>query len=162
MIRSAVLNDAEVIADIYNHYIRHSVVTFEEVELSVSEMKCRIQAVFDQNLPWVAAEEGGDLVGYAYASPWHARSAYRHSVEISAYLLPTVTSRGLGTQLYQALFSELKKTAVHTAIGGIALPNKPSVALHEKFGMQKAAHYKEVGFKFDQWIDVGYWQTLID
>ena len=161
MIRSAVLDDAKAILDIYNYYITHSVVTFEEVEISVNEMVQRIQKVFSLDLPWLVAEEGGEILGYAYANAWHARSAYQYSVEISAYLAPSAISKGLGTKLYKELFSKLEKTKVHTAIGGIALPNEASVALHEKFGMHKAAHYKDVGFKFDQWIDVGYWQILI-
>ncbi|MFC6521833.1 GNAT family N-acetyltransferase [Undibacterium arcticum] len=83
------------------------------------------------------------------------------SVEVSVYLDAAVARRGFGTRLYQALFSTLRERGVHVAMGGIAQPNPASVALHEKFGMQKVAHFKEVGFKFDQWLDVGYWQIVL-
>jgi len=162
MIRPATPDDAQGVADIYNHYIDNTVVTFEEVRVTTEQMAQRIQAVLDQELIWLVAAEQGGLVGYAYASPWHARAAYRYSVEISAYLAPDAVGAGLGSKLYSALLQELKNTSIHSVIGGIALPNAASVALHEKYGLQKAAHYKEVGYKFGQWIDVGYWQMLID
>jgi L-amino acid N-acyltransferase YncA len=82
-------------------------------------------------------------------------------VECTVYLDHTVVKRGLGTALYDALFAILRSKKLHSVIGGIALPNEASVALHEKFGLTKAAHYKEVGFKFNQWIDVGYWQVVL-
>jgi phosphinothricin acetyltransferase len=72
-----------------------------------------------------------------------------------------LTGKGLGTQLYQALLDRLESTTAHTIVGSIALPNLPSIALHEKLGFQKVAHFKEVGWKFGQWIDVGYWQRPI-
>jgi len=67
----------------------------------------------------------------------------------------------MATTLYKALFSELKRRNIHSVIGGITLPNDPSIGLHEKFDMMKVAHFKEVGFKFNQWLDVGYWQGTI-
>jgi len=72
-----------------------------------------------------------------------------------------VTSKGLGSQLYEQLFRELKQQSVHVAIGGISLPNEQSIALHEKFGMKKVAHFEQVGFKFKQWVDVAYWQVVL-
>ncbi len=114
------------------------------------------------NLPWLVAEnDSGVVVGYAYASKWKGRCAYRHSAEVTVYLAPDAAAQGVGTRLYEALFSELRDRGIHTAIGGIALPNPPSVALHEKFGMKKVAHFAEVGHKFDRWIDVGYWQVVL-
>jgi phosphinothricin acetyltransferase len=70
--------------------------------------------------------------------------------------------KGFGTKLYDELFSRLRKKKLHVAIGGIALPNPSSIKLHEKFGMEKVAHYKEVGYKFGEWVDVGYWQVQLD
>ncbi|PID45615.1 MAG: hypothetical protein CSB47_08185 [Proteobacteria bacterium] len=84
------------------------------------------------------------------------------TVEVSIYLSHQITSRGLGTQLYNALFSSLREKSVHIVIGGITLPNAASIALHEKFGMEKVAHFKEVGYKFGKWLDVGYWQVKLD
>ena len=74
---------------------------------------------------------------------------------------PEATGRGLGFQLYEALFAVLRDRNIHVAIGGISLPNPASVALHQKLGMEKVAHFKDIGFKFGQWIDVGYWQRFL-
>jgi phosphinothricin acetyltransferase len=161
MIRPATTQDAAALAAIYNHYIVNTVVTFEETPISAEDMKARLAEVAAANLPWLVAEEGGKVVGYAYASKWKGRCAYRYSVESSAYLAPEAVSRGWGTKLYTALFAALREKSIHAVIGGIALPNPASVALHEKFGMQKVAHFSEVGYKFKQWVDVGYWQMKL-
>ena len=163
MVRDATLLDAQGIVTIYNHYIVHTAVTFEEKAVTVETMGSRIQRVKDSLLPWLVLEEDGKLLGYAYAAPWKDRSAYRFSVEVSVYLSPEQTCKGNGSALYHALFQRLKESGIHVAIGGITLPNAPSVALHEKFHMKKVAHFEEVGKKFGQWLDVGYWQKkLID
>lgn len=161
MIRPVKPQDAQDIANIYNHYVKNTVITFEEDCIDSKEMAKRIEKVTDANLPWLVVEENDSLVGYAYATPWKARSAYRFSVEATVYLSPKQQGRGLGTQLYQALFSALKQQSIHAVMGGITLPNPASVALHEKLGMTKVAHFQQVGFKFDQWLDTGYWQLTL-
>lgn len=160
-IRAATTADAEAIAEIYNHYITNTVVTFEEERVTPSEIARRMQVIFAASLPWQVAEVGGQVGGYAYASRWHGRSAYRFSTEITVYLAPARVRQGLGSKLYGRLFSILRERGIHTVIGGIALPNAASVALHEKLGLEKVAVFKEVGFKFDRWIDVGYWQRAL-
>lgn len=162
MIRRADLTDAQDISSIYNHYISHTVVTFEETGISAEEMSGRMNDIFQQRLPWLVAVDNEEIVGFAYASPWHRRSAYRFAVEVTVYLAPDAVGQGWGTKLYDALFAELRTNAIHLAIGGISLPNPASVALAEKMGMEKVAHYKEIGFKFDRWIDVGYWQIILE
>jgi len=161
VIRAATMADAGAIARIYNHYVAHTVITFEEHPVSAEEMAERIAENDAMSLPWLVLEQDERLAGYACASKWKARSAYRFSVEVTVYLEPGTSGRGLGTQLYAALFAELRANGVHVAIGGIALPNPASVALHEKFGMRKVAHFEQVGFKFGEWIDVGYWQARL-
>lgn len=158
MIRRVRSGDIEAVAAIYNYYILNTAVSFEEVPVPVNEMKSRIDKVITAGFPWLVAEEDGRMIGYAYAGQWNVRTAYRHTAEVTVYLSHLNTSRGWGTKLYEALFAELKKMSIRMVIGGIALPNPASVALHEKFGMVKVAHYKEVGYKFSQWIDVAYWQ----
>ena len=160
MIRSATPADAEAIAQIYNYYIADTIVTFEEEPLDASEIARRIETVQRAELPWLVAEEGGRIKGYAYATPWKERIGYRTSVEITVYLAKDATGKGIGSELYAELFKLLEKKGVHSAIGGIALPNPGSVALHEKFGMKKVAEFEEVGTKFGQWINVGYWQRF--
>ena len=160
-IRAVELSDADALAEIYNHYVLRSVVTFEEEPISGAEMEQRIGAVRSSTLPWLVAETDGRAVGYAYASPWKTRSAYRFSVEVTVYLAPDSSRRGIGSMLYGELLSILQGLGAHAVIGGIALRNDASVALHEKFGFKKVAHFREVGFKFRQWIDVGYWERVL-
>lgn len=124
-------------------------------------MARRLEEVRSAALPWLVAEEGGEAAGYAYATPWRARTGYRFSVEITVYLAPGQAGRGIGSRLYGELFPMLQARRIHAVMGGIALPNEASVALHEKFGMRKVAHFEAVGFKFDRWIDVGYWQRTL-
>jgi phosphinothricin acetyltransferase len=158
-VRPATADDAEAVGRIYGHYILHTTISFEEQPVSTADMAERIGEVLSSSLPWVVAEHAGRVVGYAYAGKWKGRHAYRYSVETSVYLDPEFTGRGIGTQLYRELLAMLRDRSIHAAIGGIALPNVASVALHESLGFGKVAHFKEVGYKFGQWIDVGYWQT---
>ena len=160
-IRPAAAPDAAAIAAIYNHYVAHTVVTFEETPVADGDMARRLDEVRSASLPWLVAVAGGEVAGYAYAAPWKARIGYRHSVEITVYLGPDHHGRGIGSQLYGQLFPMLEARRVHAVMAGIAQPNEASVALHEKFGMRKVAHFAQVGFKLDRWIDVGYWQRLL-
>lgn len=160
MIRSATLDDAARICEIYNHYVLHSTVTFEEQVVSVHEMRQRIAAIL-VGLPWLVWAENSAIEGFAFSSNWKVRSGYRYSVESTVYLAEGTTGKGVGSKLYQALLAELRQRRLHTAIGGVALPNDASIALHEKLGFKKVAHFREVGWKFDKWIDVGYWQLIL-
>ena len=158
MIRQATEADAEKITSIYNHYILNSTATFEEIPLTASEIIQRIEKVQNLDLPWLVAEEDGCVIGYAYATRWNERCAYRDTVEASVYLSHNLTVKGWGTKLYEALFARLREKSLRVVIGGITLPNPASIALHEKMGMEKVAHFKNVGYKFGRRIDVGYWQ----
>jgi phosphinothricin acetyltransferase len=162
-IRTVESSDAVGIAAIYNFYITETVVTFEEEPINGEEMGRRIEDMRSTSLPWLVAEENSRVVGYAYAAPWKARvrAAYRFSVEITVYLAPGNVGRGIGSLLYSRLISSLQALGVHAVIGGVALPNKASVALHEKFGFEKVAHFQQVGFKFNRWIDVAYWERIL-
>jgi phosphinothricin acetyltransferase len=110
--------------------------------------------------PYFVAEKSGEILAYAYASLYKPRFAYNHSAEISVYVKNNLTQKGIGTKLYERLFDELLKTDAHAVIAGISLPNEASIKLHEKFGMEKVAHFREVGRKFGRWIDVGYWELI--
>lgn len=161
-IREAGTADGEAIAALYNPYIVDGVATFETVAVDGAEIARRIDGVAAAGLPWLVAESGdGRLLGYAYATPWRARAAYRHSVESTVYLAPDTTGRGLGRRLYGALLEALATRPVRAVIGGIALPNDASVALHEALGFEPVARFREVGLKHGRWIDVGYWQRLL-
>jgi L-amino acid N-acyltransferase YncA len=160
MIRDVQGHDAAAICSIYNYYIENSVTTFEEHPVSVPEMKKRIKEI-TKELPWLVFEEQGSVLGYAYASKWKSRCAYRYSAESTVYLSRMSIGRGIGTQLYEALIGRLRSLSFHSVIGGIALPNPASVALQEKRGFEKVAHFNEVGWKMSRWVDVGYWELII-
>ena len=160
MIRAASLTDAAALAGIYNPYVRGTTITFEEVAVTPEEMASRIETV-TQTLPWFVCEVQGAVVGYAYATPWKARSAYRRTVESAIYIDAAHAGRGIGRQLYEALLAELKARGIHAVLGGIALPNEASVALHERLGFEKVGQLREVGWKLDRWVDVGYWEKRL-
>lgn len=168
MIRPATPADADAIAELYNHYIRHTVITFEEDPIDGAEIARRMADVAQTGWPWLVAcdaahgaEQGGAIVGWAYATKFRPRASFRHSVEASVYLAAGASGHGWGTRLYQTLLPLLREGGARAVIGGITLPNATSVALHEKFGFEKVAHFKDVGRKFDQWIDVGYWELIL-
>ena len=160
MIRQVTEADVEAIASIYNYYITDTIVTFEEEEINAAEITRRIASVRSAGLPWLVAEEDGEILGYAYATPWKDRIGYRFSVETTVYLNKDCTGRGIGSELYAELFRLLESAGVRSALGGVALPNDASVALHEKFGMRKVAEFERIGVKFDRWINVAYWQRF--
>ena len=160
MIRLATTTDAAMIATIYNHYVSSSTITFEEHIVGTDEMAQRIASVSAQ-LPWYVFERDSQILGYAYATPWRARSAYRYSVESTVYVAHDGVGQGIGRQLYNTLIEELRRRQLQVVIGGIAQPNEASVALHERLGFEKVAMFKRVGRKFDQWIDVGYWELQL-
>jgi L-amino acid N-acyltransferase YncA len=159
-VRNATAADAPDICAIYNHYVEHTPITFEEEPVAAEAMARRIEAVQCQ-FPWLVVTEGPGILGYAYAGKWRERSAYRYSAETTIYLRPEVTGKGIGSILYQELMMQLRQRRLHALFGGIALPNASSVALHEKLGFRQCGHLREVGRKFDRWIDVGYWQLLL-
>lgn len=157
MIREVCLKDAKQICHIYNYYIKETDITFEEEVLAVSDMERRITDV-TSSYPWFVYEEDGRILGYAYATRWKSRAAYKYSVESTIYVDRDTYKKGIGSKLYRKLIEELKEQGIHSIIGGVALPNEKSCALHEKLGFKKVAQFPEVGFKFGKWIDVGYWQ----
>lgn len=161
IIRPIKPSDCPAVCDIYNYYILHSVVTFEEDLVTIDDMTERINNVVHK-LPWLIFEQNAQILGYAYAKEWNSRSAYRHTAETTIYLDHQAIGKGIGKSLYSELLNILKAQNIHTVIGGIALPNKGSIGLHESLGYNKVAHFAEVGYKFDQWIDVAYWQKNLD
>ncbi len=162
MIRNIEISDASDICNIYNYYIQNSIATFEEQILYVKEMEIRIAECISSGLPWIVFEEENKVIGYGCLSKWKGRCSYRHSFESSVYVQTSHQKKGIGSKIYDALLNTNKVKNSHVIIGGISLPNEASIILHEKFGFKKVAHFKEVGFKFDQWVDVGYWQKTID
>jgi phosphinothricin acetyltransferase len=159
-LRPVVPEDAPGIADIYNHYIRNTVITFEEEPVSPGAMAKRIAEVIPR-YPWFVWEEGGELAGYAYAHGWHERAAYRFAVEDSIYLKPGWERRGIGRRLLERLIGDLRRQKVHVVMSAITVPNPASVGLHESLGFKKTGQINEIGFKLGKWLDVGYWELIL-
>lgn len=160
MIRDVLLSDANRIHEIYNNYVENSQATFQEQPLSLEEIETQIQRII-KNFPWIVYQEADKIVGYTYADKWKEKTAYRYTVETSIYLDPEYLGKGIGSKLKGAMINELKKQGFHCVISAISLPNPASIAMCEKFGFQKAGQLREIGYKFDEWIDIGYWQLLL-
>ncbi len=162
MIRTAQPSDGDAIAAIYNPYVVNSVVTFETSSVDGVEMASRITETIDAGLPYLVAVEDDRVVGYTYASKWKGRCAYSKTVESSVYIDASFQGHGIGKKLYVALLDSLHALDMHTVIGGIALPNDASIALHESLGFRKVAQFEQVGFKLNGYVDVGYWQKILE
>lgn len=160
MIRDVTLSDAERICDIYNKYVEETQVTFAERPLSLKEVQSHIQTVI-KSFPWIVYEQDNRVVGYTYADKWKEKTAYRYTVETSIYLDKAYHGRGIGSKLKGAMIERLKAQGFHCVISAISLPNPASIAMCEKFGFQKMGQLKEIGYKFDEWVDVGYWQLIL-
>lgn len=160
MIRDVLVSDARRIHEIYNKYVVESRATFREQPVSLKEIETQIQKIIE-NFPWLVYEEDDHIVGYTYADKWKEKTAYRYTVETSIYLDSEYLGKGIGSKLKEAMIKELRNRGFHCVISAISLPNPASVAMCEKFGFQKVGQLREIGYKFDEWIDVGYWQLLL-
>jgi phosphinothricin acetyltransferase len=148
--------DAAAVARIYAAAVERSIATFEEVPPTADEMADRMRGVLVRT-PWLVMEDGGAVVGYAYAAPHHDRPGYRWSVNISVYVAGDVQGRGIGRRLYEELLALLRRQRFVNVYAGVALPNAASVALHEAIGMRRTARYERVGFKLGAWHDVAWY-----
>jgi phosphinothricin acetyltransferase len=157
IVRSAAPGDGHAIADIYAPYVRDTAITFEVDPPDAAEMRSRI-AETTARFPWLVAEEDRHILGYAYATAFRARAAYRWIVETTVYVAQGQSGRGIGRALYAPLLNRLKQQGFCAAIGAIALPNNASVAIHEAMGFTHRGTYEQVGYKLDRWHDVGLWQ----
>ena len=159
-IRTAVSDDLNALVQIYNHYVVETHITFDTEPFAVNE---RIQW-FNQfgetgRYRLLVAEADNDILGYASSTTFKPRAAYNRSVETTIYLDPGRTGEGIGFQLYGELIDQLvAEESVHRAYGGVALPNDASVALHRKLGFERVGSYHEVGFKFDRYWSVDWFE----
>jgi phosphinothricin acetyltransferase len=149
--------DAAACAAIYAPSVEEGVTSFEERAPSAAEMAARIERISATH-PWLVAESGGEVVGYAYACRYEERHAYRWAAGVSVYIAATHRDQGQGRALYEALFERLRRQGFHVACAGITLPNEASVALHERLGFEPVGVSRRIGWKRGAWHDVGWWQ----
>lgn len=159
-IRAAEARDAAMIAAVYAPYVRDTVVSFETEPPAPEEMGRRLAAI-GARYPWLVAEQGGRVLGYAYACEHRSRAAYRWDVDVAVYLAADAHRRGVGRRLYLALFEVLRRLGHVNAYAGIALPNAASVGLHETLGFTPVGIYRKVGYKHGAWHDVGWWALAL-
>src|ERR1700709_76607 len=149
--------DAAACAAIYAPYVEQTPISFEERRPAALEMEARMNRYMATH-PWLAAEDGGEVVGYAYACRHMERAAYRWAAHPSAYVAPTRRGEGLGQSLYEALFERLRQQNFQIACAGITLPNDASVRLHEALGLPRGRVSPRIGWKAGRWHDVSWWQ----
>ena len=140
-----------------NHYIINTVVHFATAPATDAQFE-QMWREGREKFPWLAAESDGRFAGYAKAATWRARDAYARTVETGIYIARDAQGRGVGKILYEALLQRLQAAGFRIAIGGLTLPNAASARLHETLGFRHAGTFHAVGFKFDQWHDVGFWE----
>jgi phosphinothricin acetyltransferase len=159
-LRPATVADLDAINDIYNYYVHHSTCTYQ----TEPETSAERRAWFDRhgpNHPVVVALLGGEVVGWGSLSPFHARAAYRYTVENSVYVRHDVLRRGIGGTILKDLIRRAKEIGHHTIIAGIDAEQTASIAFHARHGFVEVGHLKQVGFKFDRWLDVFYMQLML-
>lgn len=160
-IRRAVATDLSDIAAIYAHEIANSVATFDLEPPTLSYWEQRLTGGQRGDHLLVAVDADDDVVGYAYSWSYRPRPAYFLTRETSIYLDPSVRGRGIGRVLYPALLETMAASGVHTAVALVAQPNPASVALHKACGFEHVGSMREVGYKFDQWVDVEWYQRML-
>jgi L-amino acid N-acyltransferase YncA len=154
VIRPATVQDLPSVREIYNHYVMNSTVTFDETAMTLGELRRKFAHVTKLGMPFLVAQSpSGQLLGYAYVTPWKEKAAYRYTVEDSIYLGPASTGKGLGRPLLQAMLDASKAAGIKEVIAVIADKGADaSIHLHKEFGFKDIGHMGKVGFKFDRWL----------
>ncbi len=159
IVRDATPSDLEGVAAIYAHEVLTGIATFETTPPSVAEITARFDAVRVHDLPWLVAEDDDGLAGYAYATPFRPRAAYRYACEDSVYVAAGRQGRGVGKALLAELIERVRARGLRHVIAAISSgADSPSVGLHRAFGFRDVGTYRQVGYKFDHWLDVSLMQ----
>jgi len=159
-IRLAEQRDVPGILEIYTPFILHTAVTFEESVPDESSFWNRIQDIMNE-LPFLICEIDGRIAGYAYASAYRSRASYRWSKEVSVYVHPDFHRRKVAHALYTSLHEMVRFQGIANLLAIITMPNESSVAFHEFFGYRKSGEFSKVGFKLNEWQNVGWFELFI-
>lgn len=161
-IRPAEENDLAGILEIYNHAIIHTTAVYN---YNAHTLDMRRQWWEEKKLagqPILVAVLNNQVLGFASYGPFRAWAAYKYSFESSVYIHPNFQGKGLGKKLVQQLIEVAKKDKVHTLVAGIDAENQASIILHQKLGFEAVGHFKQVGYKFGRWLDLVFYQLLLD
>ena len=159
-IRPATIADLPAINDIYNHYVLNSTTTYQ-IEPETIEDRMKWFTARGPQHPVIVAERGGQIVGWGSLSRYHARAAYAHTVENSVYVHADHLRTGVGIAILSDLIERARAVGHHTIIAAIDAGQPASIAVHARFGFEKVGHMKQLGWKFDQWLDVVYMQKML-
>lgn len=152
-IRKVEIADAKAIVDIYNYYVENTAISFETEALTVNEMAERIKEISSQ-FPYFVYEKDGKILGYCYAHQWKERAAYSKTLETTIYIDKDVRHQGLGRIMVKLLIDLCRNEGYRALIACITQGNEASIKMHESLGFKQVSEFKEVGFKFDTWLDV--------
>jgi phosphinothricin acetyltransferase len=161
LIRSFMPADVPAITRIYAHYVRETVITFETEPPDEAEMAARFSAIADKGHPLLIGEVEGSVVGYAYASTYRPRAAYRFTCEDSIYLAPEAVGHGLGGTMLARLIEDSARAGLKQMIAVITAERENSIRLHAKHGFRQVGRYEAVGYKFDRWLDIVHMQRAL-
>lgn len=159
-IRPIAAADIPAVLDIYAPVVLRTTTSFEIEVPTIADFTNRVAAIQHQ-APWLVCEIDGQVTGYAYGSAHRSRAAYQCTRELTVYVHSDYRRRGVATALYTALIGLLKRQGYATALAGITLPNDASVRFHERMGFQLVGIYHRVGYKYGQFLDVGWWEMPI-
>ena len=163
IVRAATADDAEALAAIYGHHVLHGFGTFEEEPPSPAEMETRRAAVAARGLPYLVAEEGGKVLGFAYAGPFRPRQAYRYTLEDSVYIAPEAIGKGVGRAVLSAVIAACEAIGVRQLVAVIGdSGNAASIGLHRSLGFMDAGVGKSFGFKHGRWVDIVWMQKALN
>jgi len=160
-IRNATENDLQPMLDIYNEIIMNTTAIFQYDPHTLEQRKEWFAQKKKENYPLFVAEENNMIVGFSTFGQFRNWLAYKYSVENSVYIKADQRGKGIGKLLLQPLIDAAKQMRLHTIIAGIVADNEASMALHQKFGFVEVAHFKEVGYKFDKWLDLKFLQLML-
>ena len=162
IIRAAAASDLTAVTHIYAHHVNHGTATFETEAPDEREMRRRWREVSERGLPWLVADDNGEIVGYAYAGIYRPRFAYRYTVEDSIYVRADRLGAGIGGLLMPALIAAAEASGIRQMIAVIGdSGNHASIGLHRRFGFHDAGLLKNVGFKFERWLDTVFLQRSL-
>ncbi|MFE8702691.1 GNAT family N-acetyltransferase [Cytobacillus sp. FJAT-54145] len=160
IIRDALVTDLPILLDIYNEAIRTTTATFDLKEETLENRETWFRK-YGEKYPLIVAEDNGSVVGYACLNPFRDKPAYSRTTELSVYIFAHHHGAGIGSALMKEIINRAQILGYHTVIGGITTGNDRSVKLHEKFGFKHIGTFKEVGYKFDEWQDVEFYQLML-
>ena len=160
MMRKVERTDAAAITAIYNHYVLHSVATFDTDPVSESAMWEKVSQIAAKYPCWVE-EEAGEVIGYCYAHPWKEKAAYQTTLETTIYLSPEYTGKSIGRRMMEHLIADCRERGFHALVACITADNVGSCHLHEQLGFRKVSHFEQVGQKFHRWLDVVDYELLL-